>query len=153
MKVRYTNKARWVIDRAKTIAKFYNHPCVHSGHMLIALCEIGLGVGAHVIKECGIDLRELKKKQERRLKKEEVDTSIPIRIPTSVDWKDMMRKSIEQATELGHDRIGTEHLLLGLLALGMDSGTNWDFIGYRIRYEKAKGMVISILGKGIKVPA
>jgi ATP-dependent Clp protease ATP-binding subunit ClpC len=98
-------------------AKRFNHNYIGTEHLLLGLIKEGEGIAAKALKASGFSLEQLRKKVEEMIGKgnEEVaDNNLPFTPRT----KKVLNLSLEEARRLGHNYIGTEHLLLGLLKEG-----------------------------------
>ncbi|MEX0727202.1 MAG: Clp protease N-terminal domain-containing protein [Planctomycetaceae bacterium] len=134
---RFTDRARKVTQLANAEAIRLNHEYIGTEHILLAIMAEGSGVAAHVLKNFRIDggivRREVEKIVQRGPKKEIVDQSgfiirwislllgqfAPSNLPPKNQQTPRAKKIIEYAMEearnLNHNYVGTEHLLLGLL--------------------------------------
>ncbi len=111
---RFTDRARKVMQLANQEAQRFNHEYIGSEHVLLGLIKEGSGVAANVLKNLDVDLRKI------RLEVEKLEQSGPDMLTmgklsqTSVAKK-VIEYSLEEARNLNHDYVGTEHILLGLL--------------------------------------
>jgi ATP-dependent Clp protease ATP-binding subunit ClpC len=111
---KFTDRARKVMQLANQEAQRFNHEYIGTEHMLLALVKESHGVAANVLKNLDIDLRKV------RLEVEKIVQSGPDRVtmgklPQTPRAKKVIEYSIEEAHNLNHNYVGTEHLLLGLL--------------------------------------
>ena len=111
---RFTDRARKVMQLANQEAQRFNHEYIGTEHILLGLVKEGSGVAANVLKNLDIDLRKI------RLEVEKIVQSGPDRqiigpLPHTPRAKKVIEYSIEEARNLNHKYVGTEHLLLGLL--------------------------------------
>lgn len=96
-------------------AQRFNHEYVGTEHILLGLVKEGSGVGANVLKNLDVDLRKVRVEVEKLVK------SGPDRVPTFGNLpqtprvKKVIEYAIEEARNLKHGWVGSEHLLLGLL--------------------------------------
>ena len=114
---RFTERARKVILLAKEEAKRFNHDYIGSEHILLGLLREGEGVAAVVLQKMGLNLQQIRMEIEKIVKPGPpmvVSGDIPF-TPTA---KKVIELSSEEARSLGHNYIGTEHLLLGLIREG-----------------------------------
>jgi ATP-dependent Clp protease ATP-binding subunit ClpC len=98
-------------------AKRFNHNYIGTEHLLLGLIKEGEGIAAKALKSSGFSLEQLRKKVEEMIgkgKEEVSDNNLPFTPRT----KKVLNLSLEEARRLGHNYIGTEHLLLGLLKEG-----------------------------------
>ncbi|WP_218059038.1 ATP-dependent Clp protease ATP-binding subunit [Orenia metallireducens] len=114
---RFTDRSRKVMALSQEEAKRFNHNYIGTEHLLLGLIKEGEGIAAKALKASGFSLEQLRKKVEEMIGKgnEEVaDNNLPFTPRT----KKVLNLSLEEARRLGHNYIGTEHLLLGLLKEG-----------------------------------
>src|ERR1700739_3559938 len=110
----FTDRARKVMQLANQEAQRFNHEYIGTEHILLGLVKEGSGVAANVLKNLDIDLRKI------RLEVEKIVQSGPDmvtmgKLPQTPRAKKVIEYSIEEARNLNHNYVGTEHLLLGLL--------------------------------------
>ncbi|MBN1621314.1 MAG: ATP-dependent Clp protease ATP-binding subunit [Endomicrobiales bacterium] len=114
MSNRFTDRVQRVIIIAQEEAKRLNHDYVGTEHILLGLVALGEGVAAKVLYNLGIDLRKVRQEIEKI-----VGTGDNImllgEIPFTPRAKKVLELAVEEAQNLGHTYVGTEHLLLGLL--------------------------------------
>ncbi len=111
---RFTERARKVIGLAKEEAKRLNHDYVGSEHLLLGLIREGEGVAAAVLQNLGVDLKTIRMEVEK-LVRSGPDTVVLGEVPFTPKFKRCIEFAVEEANALGHNYIGTEHLLLGLI--------------------------------------
>jgi ATP-dependent Clp protease ATP-binding subunit ClpC len=114
---RFTERARKVILLAKEEARRFNHDYIGTEHILLGLLKEGKGVAAAVLKNLGLGLNKIRLEVEK-LVKPGPSTKIEGDIPFTSRAKKVIELAMEEARSLGHNYIGTEHLLLGLIAEG-----------------------------------
>ena len=110
---RFTDRARRVVVLAQEQTRLLNHTHVGTEHLLLGLLSEGEGVAAQVLESLGISLDSARHKVEERVGRGE---SAPQgHIPLTPRAKKALELSLREALQLGHNYIGTEHLLLGLI--------------------------------------
>ena len=114
---RFTERARKVILLAKEEAKRFNHDYIGTEHILLGLIREGEGVGAVVLQKMGLSLQQIRLEIEK-IVKPGPSTLISGDIPFTPKAKKAIELSGEEARAMGHNYIGTEHLLLGLIREG-----------------------------------
>ncbi|MDD5347306.1 MAG: ATP-dependent Clp protease ATP-binding subunit [Candidatus Omnitrophica bacterium] len=131
---RFTERARKVIILAKEEAKRFNHDYIGTEHILLGLIREGEGVAATVLEKMGVSLENIRIEIEKLVQPGPA-TQIIGDLPFTPRAKKALELAAEEARSLGHNYIGTEHLLLGLireeegvasqvlLNLGMDLST------------------------------
>ncbi len=113
---RFTRRARRVIALAQEEAQRLNHNYIGTEHLLLGLIREGEGLAAQVLQKLGITLDEARKRVEFIIGqgKREITGEFPL-TPRA---KKVLHLAFEEATHLGHQFVGTEHLLLGLIREG-----------------------------------
>ena len=111
---RFTDRTRRVLQFANQEAKEFGHEHIGPEHILLGLVKEGSGVAAHVLKEFGVDLRRIRIEVERQLGFRP-DVVLTGKLPQTQRSKKAIEFAIEEARNLGHNYVGTEHVLLGLL--------------------------------------
>ncbi|MFH1578066.1 MAG: ATP-dependent Clp protease ATP-binding subunit [Candidatus Omnitrophota bacterium] len=114
---RFTERARKVIILAKEEARRFNHDYIGTEHILLGLVREGEGVAAAVLQNMGTSLETIRLEVEK-LVQPGPSTQILGDIPFTPRAKKVLELSAEEARSLGHNYIGTEHILLGLIREG-----------------------------------
>ncbi len=144
---RFTERARKVIVFAKEEARRFNHDYIGTEHLLLGLIREGEGVAAAVLQKLGLDLETIRIEVEK-LVQPGPQTQVLGDIPFTPRSKKALELSAEEARALGHNYIGTEHLLLGLVKEG-------EGMAYRVLLNlgldlaKVRNEVMELLGSGI----
>ncbi|MBU1042834.1 MAG: ATP-dependent Clp protease ATP-binding subunit [Candidatus Omnitrophica bacterium] len=111
---RFTERARKVILLAKEEAKRFNHDYIGTEHILLGLIKEGEGVAAAVLQNLGLNLDMIRLEVEK-LVQPGPSTVTSGDIPFTPKAKKVIELAMDEAKSLGHNYIGTEHLLLGLI--------------------------------------
>jgi len=111
---RFTDRARKVMQLANQEAQRFNHEYIGTEHILLGLVKEGSGVAANVLKNLDIDLRKVRTEVEKLVQAGPEMVTIG-KLPQTPRAKKVIDYSIEEARNLNHNYVGTEHLLLGLL--------------------------------------
>ncbi|MCX5709788.1 MAG: ATP-dependent Clp protease ATP-binding subunit [Candidatus Omnitrophica bacterium] len=114
---RFTERARKVIILAKEEARRFNHDYIGTEHILLGLIREGEGVAAAVLQKMGVSLENIRIEIEK-LVQPGPSTQIIGDIPFTPRAKKALELAAEEARSLGHNYIGTEHILLGLIREG-----------------------------------
>ncbi len=144
---RFTERARKVIVFAKEEARRFNHDYIGTEHLLLGLIREGEGVAASVLQKLGVDLEAIRIEVEK-LVQPGPQTQVVGDIPFTPRSKKALELAAEEARALGHNYIGTEHLLLGLVKEG-------EGMAYRVLLNlgldlgKLRNEVMELLGNGI----
>ncbi len=111
---RFTDRAKKVMNLARQEAQRLNHEYLGTEHILLGLVQEGSGVAANVLKNMGIDLNKIRMEVEKIVKTGPSMVTMG-QLPFTPRAKKVLELSMEEAGNLGHNYIGTEHLLLGLI--------------------------------------
>jgi ATP-dependent Clp protease ATP-binding subunit ClpC len=111
---RFTDRAKKVMNLARQEAQRFNHEYLGTEHILLGLVQEGSGVAANVLKNMGIDLSKIRAEVEKIVKTGPSMVTMG-QLPFTPRAKKVLELSVEEASNLGHNYIGTEHLLLGLI--------------------------------------
>lgn len=114
---RFTERARKVLVLAKEEARRFNHDYIGTEHILLGLIREGEGVACAVLQNLGVDLERLRIEIEKLISPGSV-ASVLGDIPFTPRAKKALELAAEEAHSLGHNYIGTEHILLGLIREG-----------------------------------
>ena len=113
---RFTDRARRVVVLAQEEARMLSHNYVGPEHVLLGLIHEGQGVAARALTELGVSLDEVRVQVEELIGRgEQAPTG---HIPFTPRAKRVLELSLREALQLGHNYIGTEHILLGILREG-----------------------------------
>src|SRR5688572_25197895 len=113
---RFTDRARKVMQLANQEAQRFNHEYIGTEHILLGLVKEGSGVAANVLKNLDIDLCKIRLEVEKIVQHGPGGEQVVMgRLPHTPRAKKVIEYSIEEARNLNHNYVGTEHLLLGLL--------------------------------------
>jgi ATP-dependent Clp protease ATP-binding subunit ClpA len=113
---RFTDRARRVVVLAQEQARMLNHNYVGPEHVLLGLIHEGRGVAAKSLTALGLSLDEVRQQVEELIGQGEQAPSG--HIPFTPRAKRVLELSLREALQLGHNYIGTEHILLGILREG-----------------------------------
>ncbi|KAL5979407.1 ATP-dependent Clp protease ATP-binding subunit ClpA cd4b, chloroplastic [Asimina triloba] len=113
---RFTEKAIKVIMLAQEEARRLGHNFVGTEQILLGLIGEGTGIAAKVLKSMGINLKDARVEVEKIIGRG--SGFVAVEIPFTPRAKRVLELSLEEARALGHNYIGSEHLLLGLLREG-----------------------------------
>src|ERR1700722_14956299 len=113
---RFTDRARRVVVLAQEEARMLNHNYIGTEHLLLGLIHEGQGVAARALGSLGVSLEAVRAQGEQIIGQGQEAPSGHIPFPPRA--KKVLELSLRESRQLGHDYIGTEHLLLGLLREG-----------------------------------
>ena len=144
---RFTERARKVMAMANQEAQRFNHEYIGTEHILLGLIKEGSGVGANVLRNLGVDLPKVRMEIEK-LVKAGPDMVTMGKLPQTPKAKKVIEYSIEEARNLSHNYVGTEHLLLGLLR-EHDGVAAQVLMNLGIKLEEVRAEVLNLLGAGV----
>ena len=113
---RFTDRARRVVVLAQEEARMLNHNYIGTEHILLGLIHEGEGVAAKALEALGISLEAVRSQVEEIIGQGQQAPSG--HIPFTPRAKKVLELSLREALQLGHNYIGTEHILLGLIREG-----------------------------------
>ena len=111
---RFTDRAKKVMNLARQEAQRFNHEYLGTEHILLGLVQEGSGVAANVLRNMQVDLAKIRTEVEKLVKTGPSMVTMG-QLPFTPRAKKVLELSMEEAGNLGHNYIGTEHLLLGLI--------------------------------------
>ncbi|HEY3363766.1 MAG TPA: ATP-dependent Clp protease ATP-binding subunit [Symbiobacteriaceae bacterium] len=141
---RYTERAQRVIVLAQDEARRLNYDYVGTEHLLLGLIREGEGIAAKALQSLGIQLEQVRAEVEKMIGKGTASTRGEIGF-TPRAKKVMVELAIEEARLLGHNYVGTEHILLGLIREGEGVAAQvLQNLGAEL--ERVRNQVIHLLG-------
>jgi len=141
---RFTERARKVIILAKEEAKRFNHDYIGTEHILLGLIKEGESVAAAVLQNLGLSLDTIRLEVEK-LVQFGPSTIVSGDIPFTPKAKKVIELAMDEARRLGHNYIGTEHLLLGLIKEG-EGVASHVLMNVGLDLNKVRSEVIKLLG-------
>jgi ATP-dependent Clp protease ATP-binding subunit ClpC len=147
---RFTEKAIKVIMLAQEEARRLGHNFVGTEQILLGLIGEGTGVAAKVLKSMGANLKDARVEVEKIIGRG--SGFVAVEIPFTPRAKRVLELSLEEARQLGHNYIGTEHLLLGLIREGEGVAARV-LENLSVDLAKVRTQVIRMLGETAEVSA
>ncbi|MFH1199010.1 MAG: ATP-dependent Clp protease ATP-binding subunit [Candidatus Omnitrophota bacterium] len=144
---RFTERARKVIILAKEEARRFNHDYIGTEHILLGLIREGEGVAATVLQKMNVSLDSIRLEIEK-LVQPGPSTQIMGDIPFTPRAKKALELAAEEARNLGHNYIGTEHLLLGLIREG-EGVASQVLLNLGLDLNTVRNEVMELLGSAI----
>ncbi len=141
---RYTERAQRVIVLAQDEARRLNYDYVGTEHLLLGLIREGEGIAAKALQSLGIQLEQVRSEVEKMIGKGSAPTRGEIGF-TPRAKKVMVELAIEEARTLGHNYVGTEHILLGLIREGEGVAAQV-LINLGAELDRVRNQVIHLLG-------
>ncbi len=144
---RFTERARKVILLAKEEAKRFSHDYIGTEHILLGLVKEGEGVAAAVLTSLGLDAESIREEVEKLVQSGPGQT-ISDDIPFTPRAKKVIELAMDEARSLGHNYIGTEHLLLGLIREG-DGVASQVLLNLGLDLKSVREEVLNLLGSSV----
>jgi len=141
---RFTDRARKVMALANQEAQRFNHEYVGTEHVLLGLVKEGQGVAANVLHNLQVDLKKIRLEVEKIVKSGPAMVTMG-KLPQTPRAKKVIEFAIEEARNLGHNYVGTEHLLLGLLR-EHDGVAAQVLMNLGLKLDDVRAEVLNILG-------
>jgi len=142
---RFTDRARRVVVLAQEEARNLDHNYIGTEHLLLGLCHEGAGVAVTALEALGVSLAAVREQVEVIVGRGGQQPSG--HIPFTPRAKKVLELSLRESQQLGHEYIGTEHLLLGLVREGQ--GVAARVLGnLGVDLGRARQQVIGLLGTG-----
>ncbi|MBX7074004.1 MAG: ATP-dependent Clp protease ATP-binding subunit [Pirellulales bacterium] len=145
---RFTDRARKVMQLANQEAQRFNHEYIGTEHVLLGLIKEGSGVAANVLKNLDVDLRKIRLEVEK-LVQSGPDMVTMGKLPQTPRAKKVIEYAMEEARNLGHNYVGTEHILLGLLR-EQEGVAAQVLMNLGLKLEDVREEVLNLLGHGIE---
>ncbi len=143
---RFTDRARKVIQLANQEAQRFNHEYVGTEHILLGLIKEGSGVAANVLRNLDVDLRKIRLEVEK-LVQSGPDMVTMGRLPLTPRARKVLEYATEEARNLNHNYVGTEHILLGLLR-EQEGVAAQVLMNLGLKLEDVREEVLNLLGHG-----
>src|SRR2546421_8459566 len=144
----FTDRARKVMQLANQEAQRVNHEYIGTEHLLLGIVREESGSAAIILKNLDIDLRKI------RMEIEKIVVCGPnavtmAKLPRTPRAKKVIEYAIEEARDLNHNYVGTEHLLLGLLR-EHDGVAAQVLMNLGLKLEEVREEVLNLLGAGVE---
>jgi ATP-dependent Clp protease ATP-binding subunit ClpC len=141
---RFTDRARKIMQLANQEAQRFNHEYIGTEHILLGLIQEGTGVAANVIHDLHVDPRKIKLEVEKLIQCGRHPLTLG-KLPHTPRAKSVIQRAMQEARDLNHNYVGSEHILLGLLREGEgvaavvlnNCGVTW---------EAARSQTLALLG-------
>jgi ATP-dependent Clp protease ATP-binding subunit ClpC len=143
---RFTDRARKVMQLANQEAQRFNHEYIGTEHVLLGLVKEGSGVAANVLKNLNVDLRKIRMEVEK-IVQTGPDMVTMGKLPQTPRAKKVIEYAMEEARNLNHNYVGTEHLLLGLLR-EQEGVAAQVLMNLGLKLDDVREEVLSLLGHG-----
>lgn len=140
---RFTERARRIIILARDAAEHYRHEYLGTEHILLGILKDGGGISIAVLHNMGVDINIMKEKVEKSLPQSSSVVNIG-EIPFTSRAKKVLEYSVEEARSMGHNYIGSEHILLGLIK-EKDGQACRILTGFGIYYAETRENILNLL--------
>ncbi len=144
---RFTDRARKVMQLANQEAQRFNHEYIGTEHILLGLVKEGSGVAANVLKNLDVDLRKIRLEVEKLVQSGPEMVTMG-KLPQTPRAKKVIEYSMEEARNLNHNYVGTEHILLGLLR-EQEGVAAQVLMNLGLKLEEVREEVLNLLGHGM----
>jgi ATP-dependent Clp protease ATP-binding subunit ClpC len=141
---RFTERAQKVLVLAQEEAKRFNHSFVGTEHILLGLVREGEGIAARVLLSLGVELDSIRSEVEKLIGKGE-QRPVNQGVNYTPRAKKVIELAIEEGQNLGHNYVGTEHLLLGLIREGEGIAAQV-LVNLGADLQRARKSVLDLLG-------
>ncbi len=145
---RFTDRARKVMQLANQEAQRFNHEYIGTEHVLLGLVKEGSGVAANVLKNLDVDLRKIRIEVEK-IVQTGPDMVTMGKLPQTPRAKKVIEYAMEEARNLNHNYVGTEHLLLGLLR-EQEGVAAQVLMNLGMKLDDVRDEVLNLLGHGLE---
>ena len=145
---RFTDRARKVMQLANQEAQRFNHEYIGTEHILLGLVKEGSGVAANVLKNLDVDLRKIRLEVEKLVQSGPEMVTIG-KLPQTPRAKKVIEYSMEEARNLNHNYVGTEHILLGLLR-EQEGVAAQVLMNLGMKLDDVREEVLNLLGHGME---
>src|SRR5687768_5986877 len=110
----FTERVRKVLQFAREEALALRHEYVGTEHILLGLCRDGGGVAAAALQDLNVNSEDVRDSILKVIKPGVTGSHMPVDLPYTIRAKKTLELAIQEANELQHSYVGTEHILLGL---------------------------------------
>lgn len=145
---RFTDRARKVMQLANQEAQRFNHEYIGTEHILLGLVKEGSGVAANVLKNLDVDLRKIRIEVEK-IVQTGPDMVTMGKLPQTPRAKKVIEYAMDEARNLNHNYVGTEHLLLGLLR-EQEGVAAQVLMNLGMKLDDVRDEVLNLLGHGME---
>lgn len=143
---RFTDRARKVMQLANQEAQRFCHDYIGTEHILLGLIKEGSGVAANVLMNLNLDVLTIRREVEKIIQPSPLRGTMD-KLPQTPRAKKVIEYSIEEARNLNHNYVGTEHLLLGLLR-EQDGVAAQVLMNLGLTFSEVREEVLNLLGHG-----
>ncbi len=149
---KFTDRARKVINLARQEAERLGHEFIGTEHILLGLVKEGSGVAANVLENLGVDMEKIRLEVEKYISSPGETISASSSLPFTPKAKKVLELAMEEARNLEHNYIGTEHLLLGVLR-EHDGMAAQVLLNLGVKLEDVRAELMELLGADVNQDA
>jgi ATP-dependent Clp protease ATP-binding subunit ClpA len=149
---RFTDRVRKVMKLANQEALRFNHEYIGTEHVLLGLVTDGSGVAASVLTNLHIELRNIRQEVEKIIVPGPAGSTMTGRLPQTPRVKKAIEYAIDEAREMRHNYVGSEHLLLGLLR-EQEGVAAQILVNLGVNLETVRTGVLDLVGTGCAGPS
>ena len=147
---RFTDRARQTLILARQEARAHNHDHIDTEHLLLGVLGAGESTAGKVLESLGISPETIRQQVEKTIRRGR--KTVSERIPFTAQAKKVIELSLREALQLGHNYIGTEHILLGLISEGQGVAAK-ALAAPGITLEAVRQQVEEIISQGQQSPS
>jgi ATP-dependent Clp protease ATP-binding subunit ClpC len=145
---RFTKRARKVMQLADQEARRFNHAYVGTEHILLGLAKEGTGVAAHVLKNLDVDLQRIRVETDKIIQLS--PHTVPFaNLPQTPRVNKVVEYSMDEARDLNHNYVGTEHILLGLIR-EQECVATQVLMNLGLKLEDVRKEILNLIGDGVE---
>ncbi len=141
---KFTDRARKVMSLAREEAQRFNHEYIGTEHILLGLVQEGSGIAARVLTNLDVELKRIRTETEKLIPHGPPSVQMG-QLPFTPRAKRVLELAQKEASDLGHDYIGTEHILLALLAEGEGVAAQV-LLNFGLKLDDLRAEVLECLG-------
>src|SRR5215210_2897105 len=146
---RFTDRARKVMQLANQEAQRFHHEYIGTEHMLLGLIKEGSGVASNVLKNLDVDLRKIRLEVEKIVQTGPGGDQVVLgKLPHTPRALKAINFAVDEARNLNHNYVGTEHLLLGLLR-EQEGVAAQVLMNLGLKLEDVREEVLNLLGRNL----
>jgi len=133
----FTTHVLKVMHLANSEAQRFNHECIGTEHALLAVTKLGDGNAVNVLRKLDVDVQKVRLELENSMESGPHDILMG-KLPQTPEMKNVIRFAMEEAQNLNHPCVGTQHILLGLLRVQEGIPALWNTLGVTLEVARAE---------------
>lgn len=145
---RFTDRTRKVFQLADQEAQRFNHNHIGTEHILLGIVKEKSNIAAQILQSLDVDLRKVRLEVEKQIQSGPDRILSPLKLPFTYAVESMCRHALDEAKSMGHEYIGTEHLLLAIISeYSRDCMASIILEGLGVSSEKIRTNCMALLGQ------